>query len=295
MGDRPGDVDERAARRLPFSTIRTAPVCSMTNSRPDPSRALVTPNGADSPSTTSTNPRWIRDGTTAALVAAGTPRARAMAMAARRGTRGMSDIYRRGWVMPSSQGHLPRNRHGHRVPSRDAGGLPAADRHARPRPRGWQRPGPTPALPGRDAVVAGGGAGRAAARDTFGIDVTILRLLETELPSAHGGAVTYLAEVDAVPRAGAGDRFPPRAVERDLDRRSPPSPYARPGGPAADLAWADRVLAAARSTADGPAEQVRTWNLSSLWRLPTERRRRLAQGRAAILRARGRAARAARR
>ena len=34
------------------------------------------------------------------------------------------------------------------------------------------------------------------ARDRFGLDVTILRLLETERPSAHGGAVTYLAEVD---------------------------------------------------------------------------------------------------
>jgi hypothetical protein len=43
--------------------------------------------------------------------------------------------------------------------------------------------------------------------------------------------------------------------------------YARPGGPAADLAWAQEVLASRGAPLDGPAAQVRTWNLSSLWRL----------------------------
>ena len=46
-------------------------------------------------------------------------------------------------------------------------------------------------------------------------------------------------------------------------------PYARPGGPAADLAWADAALAAAGRERTGPAVQGRTWNLSSIWRLPT--------------------------
>jgi len=46
-------------------------------------------------------------------------------------------------------------------------------------------------------------------------------------------------------------------------------PYARPGGPAADLAWADAALAAAGRERTGPAVQGRTWNLSSIWQLPT--------------------------
>ena len=42
-----------------------------------------------------------------------------------------------------------------------------------------------------------------------------------------------------------------------------------PGGPAADLAWADEQLTAAGRPRTGPAEQIKTWNLSSIWRLPT--------------------------
>jgi Ser/Thr protein kinase RdoA (MazF antagonist) len=116
----------------------------------------------------------------------------------------------------------------------------------------WQDAGP---------VVAG-------VRERFGLDVTILRLLDTELPSAHGGAVTYLAEADParVAASGRGGHFEARdGVLTDDPRRLP---YARPGGPAADLAWADAVLAGMDLRRRGPAEQVRTWNLSSLWRLP---------------------------
>ena len=43
----------------------------------------------------------------------------------------------------------------------------------------------------------------------------------------------------------------------------------RPRGPDADLAWADAVLAAIGRPRVAPAQQVRTWNLSSLWRLET--------------------------
>ena len=109
----------------------------------------------------------------------------------------------------------------------------------------------------------------AGARARFGLDVTILRLLETDLPSAHGGAVTYLAEADpaAVRTAGANLGLDPwhGALTDDPLRL----PYARPGGPAADLAWAAGILAGLGRTRIGPAEQDRTWNLSSLWRLPT--------------------------
>lgn len=101
-----------------------------------------------------------------------------------------------------------------------------------------------------------------AVRDRFGLDVTVLRLLETELDRPHGGQVTYLAEtVDPAPVspwAGTLDEQPLRL------------PYALPGGPAADLAWARQVLEARGLRPSGPPVQVRSWNLSSLWRIPVE-------------------------
>jgi hypothetical protein len=101
-----------------------------------------------------------------------------------------------------------------------------------------------------------------AAREHYHIEVTILRLLETELTVPHGGAVTYLAEV-AGPVAsevwhGVLDDHPLRMM------------WARPGGPSADVAWAESLLAQGGMRRIGPAEQVRSWNLSSLWRLPVE-------------------------
>lgn len=110
----------------------------------------------------------------------------------------------------------------------------------------WQEAGP---------VVRG-------AREHHGVDVTVLRLLDSERPTPHGGRVTYLAEVAepvaAAPWAGSLDDHPLRA------------PWARPGGPGADLAWADDMLAERGMRRSGPAEQVRSWNLSSLWRLPVD-------------------------
>ena len=105
----------------------------------------------------------------------------------------------------------------------------------------------------------------AAAHAAHGVDVTILRLLSGEpdrVPA--GGRVTYLAEVGAAPRglvAWAGD---PNADEPLR------LPYARPGGPAADLAWADAELERRGTPRTAPAQQIRTWNLSSIWRLPLE-------------------------
>jgi Phosphotransferase enzyme family len=106
-------------------------------------------------------------------------------------------------------------------------------------------------------------------RDRFGLDVTILRLLESELPSAHGGAVTYLAELDGDPAAAAGladARAPWDGALTDHPLRLS---WARPGGPAADLAWATTTLTERGMPLTEPPEQIRSWNLSSLWRLPT--------------------------
>jgi hypothetical protein len=101
-----------------------------------------------------------------------------------------------------------------------------------------------------------------AVRDHHGIDVVILRLLNAELPQPHGGRVTYLAEVAepvrAAPWTGMLDENPRRCS------------FARPGGPTADLAWARAQLAERGLRPTASATQVRTWNLSSLWRLPVE-------------------------
>jgi hypothetical protein len=101
-----------------------------------------------------------------------------------------------------------------------------------------------------------------AARDYHGVDVVILRLLDAELDEPHGGRVTYLAEVAEAVRAQ-----PWTGVLDDHPRRQP---FARPDGPAADLAWARARLAERGLRPTAPPTQVRTWNLSSLWRVPVE-------------------------
>ncbi len=105
------------------------------------------------------------------------------------------------------------------------------------------------------------------ARRVHGVEVTVLRLLGARDPFGNGGPVTYLAEVASplpdglVPLPWAG----PDPLADDPLRL----PYARPGGPGADLAWADQALARRGSSRTGPARQQRTWNLSSVWLLPT--------------------------
>ena len=102
-----------------------------------------------------------------------------------------------------------------------------------------------------------------AVRAAHGIDITVLRLLEVGERRPSGIEITYLAETTATvsatqPWDGALDDHPLRL------------PYAKPGGPAADLAWAERVLTDRGHVRIGPPVQVRTWNLSSLWRIPVQ-------------------------
>ena len=99
-----------------------------------------------------------------------------------------------------------------------------------------------------------------AFRVRHGITVTILRLLEAERDEPHGGHVTYLAEV-RVPVAAE----PWAGVLEDHSLRLS---YAKPGGPRADLDWAETALIARGLRLAGAPVQVRTWNLSSLWRIP---------------------------
>ena len=100
-----------------------------------------------------------------------------------------------------------------------------------------------------------------AARERWGVEATVLRLLRASLPAPPGGEVTYLAQVDR-PTAAA------EPWTEALDDHHLRLPYARPGGPSADLAWAAACFTDLGLTLTGPPAQVRTWNLSCLWRLP---------------------------
>ena len=101
-----------------------------------------------------------------------------------------------------------------------------------------------------------------AARQVTGVEVTVLRMLGAASDTGCGGPVTYLAEVDTP--VGSLTPWPEPVGDHPLRL-----PYARPGGPAADLAWADAALTRLGRPRTAAARQVRTWNLSSLWRLPT--------------------------
>ena len=99
----------------------------------------------------------------------------------------------------------------------------------------------------------------AGARDRYGVEVQVLRLLHGDRPAPPGGHVTYLAETPA-------EVMPlPGATPVAIDRSPQPcrAPWAVPGGPAASVAWA----LAALDTPGAVAVQQRSWNLSAVWRL----------------------------
>ena len=111
-----------------------------------------------------------------------------------------------------------------------------------------------------------------AAHSEFGLDVRILRILDGPAwygPPA-GGQLTYLAEIDRPLGPASTARLatwtgPDPVADQPLRQN-----WARPGGPTADLRWATRMLSVRGISLAGPPEQVRSWNLSSIWRLPTD-------------------------
>jgi Ser/Thr protein kinase RdoA (MazF antagonist) len=104
----------------------------------------------------------------------------------------------------------------------------------------------------------------AAAR---GADVTVLRLVRAEPdpddPFGMGGAVTYVAELHGSVPDGL------RPTSESLDDHPLRLPWAQVGGPARELAWAEQVLAECGRERTGPPHQMRAWNLSSIWTIPT--------------------------
>jgi len=106
----------------------------------------------------------------------------------------------------------------------------------------------------------------AAARELFGVEVVVLRLLTVTSDSYNGGDVTYLAEL-----VGPAPPDLPLAAAPAIEDGTEPlrMPWARPGGVTRTLVWADEALAAIDRPRSGPLEQIKTWNLSSVLRLPT--------------------------
>jgi hypothetical protein len=104
-------------------------------------------------------------------------------------------------------------------------------------------------------------------RERFGVDTYVVRLVSTEGKwPPHGGAVTYLAEAVGGPVPPGLPLAPIEFVDGDDPKRAP---WARPGGVAALVAWADAALAGSGVTRTGPAIQLRTWNLSCVLVLST--------------------------
>ena len=96
------------------------------------------------------------------------------------------------------------------------------------------------------------------ARKRYGVDVVILRILATERSQPHGGAVTYLAQTEDRPAA-----LQPSTVELRAESKRPS--YAEVNGPIKTLQWAEAAL----GTPILAKTQLRTWNLSTIWRLET--------------------------
>ncbi|MFJ8622614.1 phosphotransferase [Kitasatospora sp. NPDC093550] len=113
-----------------------------------------------------------------------------------------------------------------------------------------------------DEVVAG-------ATRLAGVPVLVLRLIGGEgEETGSGGRVRYHAEAlerpeGLDPRPPAGDTA---ARIGPAERRAA---WATPDGLRQALAWAEAELARIGRPRSGPARQIRTWNLSGLFRIPT--------------------------
>lgn len=98
--------------------------------------------------------------------------------------------------------------------------------------------------------------------------ITVLRLLaaEPEPDAPMGGEVTYLVEATpgAIDRFGRGEMPPLLPWKGALDEQPLRHSWAKPGGPAADLAWVSSVVEVV-----GEPRQHRSWNLSAIWSIPT--------------------------
>jgi hypothetical protein len=108
--------------------------------------------------------------------------------------------------------------------------------------------------------------------ERLGTPVTVLRLLDVLGGSSPaGGLATYHVEVGTPPALDPGwlevDAAELEVIAADEPLRAA---YAKPGGPASDLRWADAALADLGWSRTGTATQVKTWNLSCVHRIQTD-------------------------
>ncbi|WP_326559602.1 aminoglycoside phosphotransferase family protein [Micromonospora sp. NBC_01796] len=110
----------------------------------------------------------------------------------------------------------------------------------------------------------------AGARSTHGVEVTVLRLLHTERPVPHGGAVGYLAQLaPSAPKLAELSALDPAVLTSIRTPEPLRAAWAQPGGPARSLRWAaDELTRLGRGGFTG--SQQRAWNLSTIWRLDPE-------------------------
>ncbi|WBC10072.1 aminoglycoside phosphotransferase family protein [Micromonospora sp. WMMA1947] len=114
-----------------------------------------------------------------------------------------------------------------------------------------------------------------AVRQRHGLEVAVLRLLDADRPAPPGGHVRYLAQVVDAPGVplepavnALGVPLEPATV--DLAPHPLRQPWAEAGGPARSVAWATGELRRLGRRVTAVAQQ-RTWNLSAIWRLDTDR------------------------
>lgn len=102
-----------------------------------------------------------------------------------------------------------------------------------------------------------------------GVPVLVVRLVRGRSEQGgHGGQVWYHAE--ALERPGAlAARTPDAGTAALLGPAEHRAVWATPAGLRDALAWARAELTRVGRPAAGPARQVRTWNLSGLFRIPT--------------------------
>lgn len=106
--------------------------------------------------------------------------------------------------------------------------------------------------------------------ELLGVPAVVLRLLDVQGGGGGlGGLVSYHAELLAEPPAGLALRPATPAESDALRPQAHRAEYATADGVRAALDWAEQALAAAGRPTTGPVEQVKTWNLAGLFRLPT--------------------------
>jgi Phosphotransferase enzyme family len=101
----------------------------------------------------------------------------------------------------------------------------------------------------------------------LGARTAVLRMVSATGRMMRGGEVTYLVEALTPPASapewdGAADAGVLAPHEHRMR-------WAEPGGPARVLAWATAELHALDRPPSGPPVQVKSWNLSCLYRVPT--------------------------